>query len=216
VTSTVHGDDLVPRLCTRSFAGLLEELAAFDWRQAQAAAAAEAAEKGEGGLQVAQHLEHLLVWALGGGSGGKDRGGAKEERAEGRSQAAGGLLQAAVGKVRAGAAGKGAEEDIKEEEAEEQEDEEEGRGGSSSCASLDGDGFEKPYNAHIPGRVVLIYRQGDGHAGGATEGSAEGAAPASLALVGCQHPAVRRLRVSSRMITDHFVDSDDVVAALGG
>ena len=222
VTSTVHGDDLVPRLCTRSFAGLLEELAAFDWRQAQAAAAAEVAEKGEGGLQVAQHLEHLLVWALGGGgSGDKDSGRAKEQPAEGRSEAADGLLQAAAGKVRAGASG-GEEEVVEEEE----EEEEEGGGGggpaggsSSRRASLDSDGFEKPYNAHIPGRVVLIYRQGDGQAGGATGGAGGGGgstAAASVALVDCQHPAVRRLRVSSRMITDHFVDTDDVVAALGG
>ena len=211
MTSTVHGDDVVPRLCIRSFAGLLEELAAFDWRQAQAAAA-EVAEKGEGGLPVAQHLEQLLVWALGGSGGGAcgNSSRAREQPAEGDAAAADGLLQAAAGKVRAMAAG---------EEGEEGGGTPAG-GSSSSRASLGSEGFERPYNAHVPGRVVLIYRQAGGAGGGADStddgGGAGSTAGASVALVGCQHPAVRRLRVSSRMISDHFVDTEDVVTALGG
>ena len=94
------------------------------------------------------------------------------------------------------------------------------RSGSCSLESEGGEGFEGTYNAHIPGRVVLIYRQDAGGSAGSGSGGGSGGATATAnalaALVGCQHPAVRRLRVSSRMVTDHFVDTEDVIAALGG
>ena len=59
MTSLVHADDLVPRLCIRSFAGLLEELAAFDWRSAAEQTTADAGSS-KLGLSVAQHLVPLL------------------------------------------------------------------------------------------------------------------------------------------------------------
>jgi hypothetical protein len=179
VTSVVHADDVVPRLCIRSFAALLEELAAFDWRSAQQAQEAAAADS-KAGLSVAQHLAPLLGWALG-AEGGSGRGEGGEE-GEGRQQ---------------------------------------GGSPSSELARLGSGGFDQPYNAHVPGQVVLIYRTpsaapGEGEAGPPDEGAGSGGEGARLALVPCTHPAVRSMRVSSRMVTDHFVDSEEVVRALGG
>ena len=98
---------------------------------------------------------------------------------------------------------------------------EEAGDGDGALVSLGSAGFERPYNAHVPGQVVLLFRKsgGDGREGGeggeglpssCAEGQCDG-----LALVSCTHPAVRRMRLSSRMITDHFVDSPEVVGALG-
>ncbi|EFN52035.1 hypothetical protein CHLNCDRAFT_139223 [Chlorella variabilis] len=179
VTSLVHADDLVPRLCIRSFAGLLEELAAFDWRSAAEQTTADAGSS-KLGLSVAQHLVPLL----GLGSGGEAGGGLQQAKDE-------------AGEV------------------------EEAGDGDGALVSLGSAGFERPYNAHVPGQVVLLFRKsgGDGREGGeggeglpssCAEGQCDG-----LALVSCTHPAVRRMRLSSRMITDHFVDSPEVVGALG-
>lgn len=185
VTSVVHGDDVVPRLCIRSFAALLEDLAAFDWQAAkQSQEAAQADSKA--GASVAQHLAPLLGWALGTEGSGDGRGGKGGEEAG------------------------------------------EGGGPSADLARLGSGGFDQPYNAHVPGQVVLIYRPPSPAPDAATvdagsegqDGSkgqdGSGSQASKLALVPCTHPAVRSMRVSSRMVTDHFVDSDEVVAALGG
>lgn len=89
---------------------------------------------------------------------------------------------------------------------------------------------QKLYNAHVPGRVVLIYplpAQPGGSSKGGSEpaeagaeaqaGAADEAVPrCGLAQVDCASRAVTRLRVSSRMILDHFVDKPPVMQALGG
>lgn len=77
----------------------------------------------------------------------------------------------------------------------------------------------------MPGRVVLIYplptkADGGSEAGAEQPGEGEAEAghtpPCGLALVDCASRAVTRLRVSARMVMDHFVDRPPVVQALGG
>lgn len=106
VTSLVNCDDVVPRACMRSLAGFLEELACFDWR---AAAEAAAQRGGDGnGVDVAQHLSRLVLWAVGskegGGANGRANGsgdGAANGSAEAADAAAEGLLHAAAHEMQA-------------------------------------------------------------------------------------------------------------------
>ena len=205
MTSLVNADDCVPRLSTGSFAALLQELAAFDWRQE--AARQRQLSGGGGGEEgasassssspaVAQHLAQLLHWVLDKAGGGG--GGAAEE-----GQSGGGSGSAPDDTRDVGDGGDG--------------DDVSGDGGILSPPL-----HYSPYNAHVPGRVVLIYPSaaaaadvegrtaGEDGEDGITGGSS------GLALLPCTHPAVQRLRVSSAMLGDHFVDSPKVVAALGG
>lgn len=192
VTSTVVGDDVVPRMCTRSFAGLLEELASYDW---QAAAAATAEGPDSSSLDVASHLSNLLLWVMGtknsnGGSSSGGNGGAVTSRT---SQG----LREAAGAVRAAA-------DAVEDEA----DSEDG-----SCGGM----FDPHYNAHVPGRVVLFFRQPGTEGGSSASSASDEPAEAGLgmALVDNTSRAVRRFRLSSSMLTDHFIDKGKVIGTLG-
>ena len=97
----------------------------------------------------------------------------------------------------------------------------------ASCGGL----FDPHYNAHVPGRVVLFFRQpGDGSADGSGAGSSSGCAKGGskaaggaaaaggqgagqaaaqqlgMALVDTTSRAVRRLRLSPAIISDHFID----------
>ncbi|KAL4435196.1 hypothetical protein ABPG77_001878 [Micractinium sp. CCAP 211/92] len=250
VTSLVNCDDCVPRLCIRSFAGLLEELAAFDWE----AEAARHAERGASAMTA--HLSKLLLYAFGtAGQDGKEGGKEDGEKGDKAASKAGGKEngkqdsssggrdgQEVNGRREAsGSGGKGGERVDKEhvgEAADEALHEAALAAGEADLRRLGSDGFERSYNAHVPGRVCLVFRpsradaghsaddktdeagqagtEGDGGSAGKSSGSEGGAAlpKDGLALVPCTHPAVRRLRVSSFMLTDHFVDKPEVMAAL--
>lgn len=163
----------------RSFAGLLDELAGFDWKAA-AAAAAEGKAGGDdaGSLDMAQHVSRLLLWVMG-HSAGKAAAGTDTDD---QGTAASAALHAAAGEVRHAAAE---------------------QHGAALLQRMGSGGFERPYNAHVPGRVVLVFDGANGGGGG-------------LALVSCAARAVRRLRLSRGVIVDHFIDRPEVVDALGG
>ena len=253
VVSLVNADDVVPRACMRSLAGLLEELAVFDWR----AAAAAAVEQDGEGSDVAAHLSRLLRWAI----GAKDGSAAGSGSAAAAGEVAEGLLHAAAHEVQAAAEGGGGAEGPRVLERL-------GSGGfqvgqegtaavaavllplwwwaearwrwrfwmeqrsrrpqrappvpaSDCCRSPRPCAMQRQYNAHVPGRVVLIYplpaeaASGKGGEGAPTKGG-EGPPPCGLALVDCASRAVMRLRVSPSMILDHFIDKAPVLQALGG
>lgn len=291
--STARRERGPPRaaLLPRSFAGLLDELAAFDWQ----GEAERHVQKGASAMTT--HLSKLLLYAFGttGGNGkergkeqGKGKNGDKEDRKgkEGSKEngkrkedgkengkqtgsSVGRGSQKADGSSGRGDASRadGARRDGERldseavgEAADEALHEAALAAGEAGLRRLSSAGFERSYNAHVPGRVCLIFRQpgadaggsaggdagasrgsdssaggdavpsegGNGSAGGdggasvggdgsAHSGDNEGmAAPAKdgLALVPCTHPAVRRLRVSSSMFADHFVDKPEVMAAL--
>lgn len=227
-----------PHLSPRSFAGLLEELAAFDW-EAEAARHAQ-----EGASAMTAHLSKLLLYAFGtAGQDGKENGKApsKEGGKEDSSSGGRGRQEANGGQVANGSAGRDGERLDSEhvgEAADEALHEAALAAGEAGLRRLGSAGFERSYNAHVPGRVCLVFRppgadagssaddgagetgeagaEGDG-AGGPKSGSSEDATASpkdGLALVPCTHPAVRRLRVTTCMVTDHFVDKPEVMAAL--
>jgi hypothetical protein len=205
VCSLVHADDVVPRLNIRSFAGLLEELAVFDWQAAkEELAAAEAGGEDTEGNAITQHLAPLLGWALNDTKGkGREKERREKEDKQKKKQEEGkrgkaGTKNGAGSGTASGAGSHGSDFDLKEEE----EDEEEQQDGDSSS-----DGFDEPYNAHVPGKVVLLYRK-------TTATDAEHAQCDGRALVPCTHPTIRRMRLSSRMISDHFVDTPEFLRAL--
>ena len=197
MTSLVNCDDCVPRLSIRGFAELLQELSDFDWRAAAEARAA--AHSGDGsGLQLQQHLEGLLHSVMGGlanggGGGGGKGGGDGDGGGDGGDDA----VAAADEALHAAAAA----------------------AGEAGLQRLGSAGFERSYNAHVPGRVLLVYRP----PGAAKDEDGEGDAAAEaasgrrdgMALVPTTHRAVRRLRVSPLMVADHFIDGPEIMAALG-
>ncbi|KAK2079953.1 hypothetical protein QBZ16_002348 [Prototheca wickerhamii] len=142
VVSVVHGDDIVPRMCTESLASFLQDLADFDWQKAM---------EEEGlpkGLQLLQHLGMLLPW------GAEDEDSSGESEEEGRASSG--------SKGEATRALSTAADDLQHVAAQM------GDGGAGSDEVTEGQGMALEqsasgmYKPFVPGRVVFIGRDSDG------------------------------------------------------
>ena len=205
----MHADDVVPRLTVENYARLLEELASPDCKGAQ--------EELPAALAVVQHLSALLRrtttnsddsnGSAGGGGIGVKAGSSSGSK--GRAQAAEAALRGAAGELRqqadsgdaaAGAAG--------------------GEGAPLELVRVDSEEFScQQYHAHCPGAIVFMHRlpagsaSGNGGGGGDGGGSTaeereEVGADVAASLIDCRHPVLLRIRLTSRLIVDHFIVPD--------
>eukprot|EP00887_Chlorella_sp_A99_P000433 scaffold17.g433.t1 len=217
VTTTIHGDDVVPRLTAETFALLLEELAQPECRL--------------GVEDVVHHLGQLMSRKLPtalGGSGDSDaeerwQQGRPQHRCEGRDRTTDGsesraeaALRGAAGEVRGreGTAPGGAEQEAE----------------LVKVRVLEFEAHD--YHPHVPGAIVYIHRlpqqQAQQHEqqqqpvekqqqqypppGSAAVASSEPAV--GFALLDTRHPVLRRVRLTSTMIADHAVDVEGFISRL--
>lgn len=76
--------------------------------------------------------------------------------------------------------------------------------GSGGLARLHSQEFaSKAYHAHVPGRILFLHRLPE-------------AGRTSIKLVDTRHPALRHIRLTSRMFEDHFIDREPFMKALEG
>eukprot|EP00887_Chlorella_sp_A99_P004227 scaffold15.g4227.t1 len=192
VTSLVHGDDVVPR--------------------------------------VIQRLGQLLKKLPGRGGGEPENGGGTAEEAEAALRGAAGQVRAAAAAKAAAAAAKAAAAAATVEEI--------GRGSGVAAAPelvrvQSSDFASRDYHAHVPGTVLFMHRLPSAAPAAAAAADGEAAAAGSVgsdagrclprdfeaggmgyAVIDNRAPALRRIRLTSCMIMDHFIDRQPFIEQL--
>ena len=197
VVSLVHADDVVPRLAVTPFYNVLEELVAFDWR----AVGATSSSSGGGGVSMPTALTLMQRFAGMIPSGGSGSGNGGNENANDEVQVA--ETASVVASIAAGVDG-GAAGGKKQSPSD----------GSAEKPRDETSQFNPNYDPFVPGRVVFVYsaspqqQQQDSDTHAADHG-------VRRKLVGADHPLLRRMRVTSTMISDHFIDKEQFLTALG-
>ena len=197
VVSVVHGDDSVPRMAIAPFIAILHELAEFDWRKV----AEETGKELPTSLALLHQLSSLSTTV---------RSRNSRSSSDGNTSSGGG-----------GGGDKGEEKD------EENTKDEKKR----VVVGEDGAGVSKAYNPVVPGTVIFVCMPPDYKEPEEEEKEEEpekslvdtiqsttgggGSTKAVRVLVHPTHPVLQNIRLTSHMVTDHFIDKKRFLAALG-
>ena len=85
-----------------------------------------------------------------------------------------------------------------------------GGGGRTALVRVNSTEFSgQKYHAHVPGRIIYMHRQpGSGRGVSDAEAREEAGKDVAAKLVDCRHPVLMHIRLTSRLVLDHFIVPD--------